>query len=48
MLFSVQEEYIQTIFEMIDKEYGGMERFMKEEMGLAGDFSDALKNKYLM
>jgi Protein tyrosine/serine phosphatase len=47
MLFSVQEEYIQTIFGMIDQEYGGIERFMKEEMGLAEDFRDALRGKYL-
>ena len=47
MLFSVREDYIQTIFGMIDKEYGGMERFMKEEMGLAEDFSETLRDKYL-
>lgn len=47
MLFSVQEDYIQTIFGKIDREYGGIERFMKEEMGLAEDFQEALREKYL-
>lgn len=47
ILFSVRESYIGTVFERIEKEYGTLERYLSEEMGMDREAVETLKNKYL-
>ncbi len=46
-LFTVHKSYLETLFVKIEKEYGTVKRFLKEEMGLDKDATEMLKYKYL-
>lgn len=47
ILFSVHESYIETLFQVMEKEYRSAERFLSEEMDMGKDALETLKNKYL-
>lgn len=46
-LMQVKESYIHSVFAAIDENFGGMENFLKTEMGLDGGRLEQLKGKYL-
>jgi protein-tyrosine phosphatase len=45
---SVHPSFIYTTFDTIDKEYGGMESFLTNEMGLTEEKRERLKEMYLV
>lgn len=47
-LFTVHKSYLETLFAKIEKEYGTVKRFLKEEMSLDKEATEILKNKYLL
>jgi len=46
-LMQVKESYIYSVFAAIDENFGGMENFLKTEMGLDGGRLELLRDKYL-
>ena len=48
ILNGVESEYLETVFQVIDTEYGSMNHFLAEQMGLDKDKREYLKEKYLM
>ena len=46
-LDTVQEDFIAATFETIDEVHGGMDRFLREKMGLDETAIDRLKLLYL-
>ncbi len=46
-LFSVKEEYIESIYAVIGKVYGSMDHYLLKEMNLTREKRDRLKNMYL-
>lgn len=47
ILFSVQESYIGTVFQIIEEGYGTVGQYLMEEMQLNMDAVQSLRNKYL-
>ncbi len=47
-LFSVKEEYIQSIYAVVNKVYGSMDHYLQKEMHLSVEKRNQLKNKYLI
>ena len=48
ILYKVKGEYLDTVFETIDQEYGSIDYFMKKALYLNPRAVDTLKNKYLV
>lgn len=48
VLYKVKGEYLDTVFETIDQEYGSIDYFMKKALYLNPRAVDTLKNKYLV
>lgn len=48
MLFVVVPSFLDSVFETIDKEFGGMESFLEKEMGLTADKREKLQDMYLL
>lgn len=48
MLFIVKTSFLSSVFEQIDREYGGMDAFLENEMGLTPDKLDRLRDLYLL
>ena len=46
-LMQVKESYIYSVFAAIDENFGGMENFLKTEMGLDGGRLELLRDRYL-
>ncbi len=45
--FSVQPQYIECVFDCIDREFSGIDAFLEQEMGLDEQRRTALQDKYL-
>ena len=43
-----KESYINTVFDVIEKENGGIERFLRKKLYLTPKASEELKKKYLI
>lgn len=48
ILNGVRESYIRTVFTTIDEQYGSMDQFLEEQMGLTPEKRQLLKDKYLV
>ena len=48
LLYKVKEEYLDTAFSTIEKDYGSVEQFMKKALYLTPKTIEALRNKYLV
>lgn len=48
LLYKVKGEYLDTVFETIEKDYGSVQNFMKKALYLTPKAIEALKNKYLV
>lgn len=48
MLYKVKGEYLDAVFETIEKDYGSVERFLKKALYLTPRALEELKNKYLI
>lgn len=48
LLFVVKTSYLASVFDRIDQAYGGMDAFLREEMGLTPDRLDRLQDMYLL
>lgn len=48
LLFIVEDTFLNSVFEQIDGEYGGMDAFLETEMGLTPDKRDKLRELYLL
>ena len=46
--YQVKESYINTVFDVIEKENGGIERFLRKKLYLTPKASEELKKKYLI
>ena len=46
--YQVKESYINTVFDVIEKENGGIERFLRRKLYLTPKASEELKKKYLI
>lgn len=46
--YQVKESYINTVFDVIEKENGGIERFLRKKLYLTSKASEELKKKYLI
>jgi len=46
VLWRVQPEFLEAAFETVDREYGGLERYLKEGLGLGSAQREALKRLY--
>lgn len=46
-LFSVHQSYLESLFTKMQKEYGSVEIFLNQEMGLNKEAIETLKSKYL-
>lgn len=46
-MMDVRKEYIQAAFDVIDNQYGGVENYLKTEIGLTDNDLQALRNQYL-
>ena len=48
MLYKVKGEYLDTVFDTIEQDYGSVERFLKKALYLTPKAIEVLKNKYLV
>lgn len=48
LLYKVKGEYLDTVFETIEQDYGTVERFLKKALYLTPKAIEALRNKYLV
>ena len=48
LLYKVKGEYLDTVFETIEQDYGTVERFLKKALYLTPKAVEALRNKYLV
>lgn len=48
MFYRVKEEYLNTVFDTIDQEYGSAERFLRKALYLTPKAIEDLQNKYLV
>ena len=48
LLYRVKEEYLDCVFETIEKEYGSVEQFMKKALYMNPKTIEALRKKYLV
>lgn len=48
LLYKVKGEYLDTVFETIEEDYGTVERFLKKALYLTPKAVEALRNKYLV
>lgn len=48
LLYKVKGEYLDTVFDTIEQEYGTVERFLKKALYLTPKAVEALRNKYLV
>lgn len=46
--YQVKESYINTIFDLIENEYGGGERFLRKKLYLTAKATEELRKKYLI
>lgn len=46
--YQVKESYINTIFDLIENEYGGVERFLRKKLYLTAKATEELRKKYLI
>ena len=47
-IYRVKEEYLDCVFETIEKEYGSVEQFMKKALYMNPKTIEALRKKYLV
>ncbi len=47
-VYQVKESYINTIFDLIENEYGGVERFLRKKLYLTAKATEELRKKYLI
>ena len=47
VILKVKASYLQTAMDTIDNEFGGLERYLKEQIGLEADELAALHQSYL-
>ena len=48
LFYRVKEEYLDCVFETIEKEYGSVEQFMKKALYMNPKTIEALRKKYLV
>ncbi len=48
LLYRVKEEYLDCVFETIEKDYGSVEQFMKKALYMNPKTIEALRKKYLV
>ena len=48
LLYRVKEEYLDCVFETIEKDYGSVEQFMKKALYMHPKTIEALRKKYLV
>ena len=48
LLYKVKGEYLDTVFDTIEQDYGTVERFLKKALYLTPKAIEALRNKYLV
>lgn len=48
MLFVVVPSFLESFFQTIDSEFGGMDSFLEKEMGLTADKREKLRDMYLL
>lgn len=48
LCFQVKKEYLDTVFETIEQEYGSMELFMRKALYMTPKATEALRKKYLV
>ena len=48
LFYRVKEEYLDCVFETIEKDYGSVEQFMKKALYMNPKTIEALRKKYLV
>ena len=46
VLDSVHRDFLESVFDTVDEKYGGMDRFLEEELGVTAADREVLKEKY--
>ena len=46
-MLSVKRSYLEAVFTQIDENFGGIDQYLKQEIGLTEERREALKEKYL-